>query len=153
MRISFLFLLFPVAELALLIKVGSAIGVLATFLLLFMSAVVGVLMIRLAGFTTALRAREALALGQMPEREMLQGVVLAVAGGLFILPGFLSDIAALLLLFPPTRYWLLVSLQRRIEAQVRSQQASTEAHSGQSRSHSKPHQPEVIEGEWERRDK
>ena len=62
MRIFFvLFLLFPLAELYVLIKVGSSIGALATILLLVLSGIAGVLLLRLAGFATAWRARERLA--------------------------------------------------------------------------------------------
>ena len=71
-----LFLLFPLAELALLIKVGSSIGVLPTILLLVISGMAGILLMRLAGFATAWRARERLARGELPEREMLQGLSL-----------------------------------------------------------------------------
>ncbi|MBU2332294.1 MAG: FxsA family protein, partial [Gammaproteobacteria bacterium] len=62
MRIFFvLFLLFPLAELYVLIKVGGSIGALATILLLVLSGITGILLLRLAGFATAWRARERLA--------------------------------------------------------------------------------------------
>lgn len=141
----FLFLSFPVLELAVLIKVGSAIGVLATLLLLVLSGLGGVLLMRLAGFATAWRARERIARGELPEREMLQGVLMAFAGGLLILPGFLSDVLALLLLFPPSRQLMLGTLQRRVEARVRRQRPFEGGPTQQ--------RPDVIEGEWERRDR
>ncbi|MGE4405257.1 FxsA family protein [Pseudomonas sp.] len=150
MRIFFvLFLLFPLAELYVLIKVGSSIGALATILLLVLSGIAGILLLRLAGFATAWRARERLARGELPEREMLQGLMMAIGGGLLFLPGFISDVLALLVLFPPTRNLLLRTLNRRIEAQVRRQRAfadDLQARSG-------PQRPNVIEGEWERRDR
>lgn len=113
-----LFLLFPLAELALLIKVGSSIGVLPTILLLIISGMAGILLLRLAGFATAWRARERLARGELPEQEVLQGLMMAVAGGLLFLPGFLSDIVALLVLFPPSRKLFLNLVGRRVEAQI-----------------------------------
>jgi len=150
MRIFFvLFLLFPLAELYVLIKVGSSIGALATILLLVLSGIAGIFLLRLAGFATAWRARERLARGELPEREMLQGLMMAIGGGLLFLPGFISDGLALLILFPPTRNLLLRVLNRRIEAQVRRQRAfadDLQARSG-------PQRPNVIEGEWERRDR
>ena len=76
-----MFLLFPFLELALLIKVGAAIGVLPTLLLIIGSAVLGSLLLRVAGLATALRAREKLARGEMPEQEMLEGMLIAVGGG------------------------------------------------------------------------
>lgn len=146
----FLFLLFPVAELALLIKVGAAIGVLGTLLLLVLGGIVGVLLLRLAGFATAWRVRERIARGELPEREMLDGLLMAAAGGLFLLPGFISDVLALVLLFPPTRHGLFGFLQRRLEAQVRRQAAFRPA-PGEAPG-SRPDN-RVIEGEWERRDR
>lgn len=153
MRIFFLlFLVFPLAELALLIQVGSAIGVLATLLLLVISGLGGILLMRFAGFATALRARERLAMGQLPEREMLQGMLMVVAGGLLFLPGLLSDIGALVLLFPPTRNLLLGVLVRRAEAQAQRRRAFADELHRQQEQHSGAQRPNVIEGEWERRE-
>ena len=148
-----LFLLFPLAELALLIKVGSSVGVLPTILLLIISGMAGILLMRLAGFATAWRARERLAHGELPEREMLQGLMMAVAGGLLFLPGFLSDIVALLVLFPPSRKLFLGYVGRRFDAQAQRRRAfADDLHQQQARRQA-PQRPNVIEGEWERRDK
>ena len=74
MRIFFvLFLLFPLAELFVLIKVGSSIGALATILLLVLSGIAGVLLLRLAGFATAWRARERLARASCPSVKCCRG--------------------------------------------------------------------------------
>lgn len=157
MRIFFfLVLLFPVLELALLIKVGSAIGVLATLLLLLLSAVLGILLIRLAGFSTAWRAQERMRQGELPEQEMLQGFVMTMGGVLLLVPGFLSDLLALLILLPWTRHLLLKGLQLYVAYQLKNRpvhvydvQTRTETSEG----HSTTHTTHVIEGEWERRDK
>ena len=143
-----LFLLFPLAELFVLIKVGSSIGALATILLLVLSGIAGVLLLRLAGFATAWRARERLARGELPEREMLQGLMMAIGGGLLFLPGFISDVLALIVLFPPTRNFLFRQINRRMEAQMRRQRAFAD----DLQARANPQRPNVIEGEWERRD-
>lgn len=148
-----LFLLFPLAELAVLIKVGSSIGVLPTILLLIISGMAGILLLRLAGFATAWRARERLARGELPEQEMLQGLMMAVAGGLLFLPGFLSDVIALLVLFPPTRRLFLGLVGRRIERQAQRRRAFEDDIRQRSGDQPGNHRPNVIEGEWERRDK
>ena len=150
MRIFFvLFLLFPLAELYVLIKVGGSIGALATILLLVLSGIAGILLLRLAGFATAWRARERLARGELPEREMLQGLMMAIGGGLLFLPGFISDVLALVVLFPPTRNFLFRQINRRIEAQVRRQRAFAD----DLQARTNPQRPNVIEGEWERNDR
>lgn len=143
-----LFLLFPILELAVLIKVGGAIGVLPTLLLLVAAGVLGVLCLRLAGFATALRARERLARGELPDQEVLEGLVIAVGGGLLLLPGFISDVLGLLCLLPFTRRLLVNKLRQRAAAQAMRQRAFFDdqaARSGQTH-------PRVLEGEYERRD-
>lgn len=143
-----LFLLFPLLELTLLIKVGGAIGVLPTLLLIIGSAVLGSLLLRVAGIATALRARERLARGELPEQEMLEGLLIAVGGGLLLLPGFISDVFGLLCLLPLTRRLLVNKLRQRTAEQALRQRAfadDLQARSGQTR-------PNVIEGEFEHRD-
>jgi UPF0716 protein FxsA len=143
-----LFLLFPILELAVLIKVGGAIGVLPTLLLLVAAGVLGMLCLRLAGFATALRARERLARGELPDQEVLEGLLIAVGGGLLLLPGFISDALGLLCLLPFTRRLLVNKLRQRAAVQAMRQRAFFDdqaARSGQTH-------PRVLEGEYERRD-
>ena len=144
----FLLLLFPLLELTVLIQVGGAIGVLPTLLLIIGSAVLGSLLLRVAGLATALRARERLARGELPEQEMLEGMLIALGGGLLLLPGFISDIMGLFCLIPVTRRLLVRQLLRRVEAQAQRQRAfadDLQARAGTTH-------PQVIEGEFEHRD-
>jgi UPF0716 protein FxsA len=100
-----LLLLFAAAivELTVLIVVGHAIGVLATIGLLILASLLGAALLRREG-TRALRALiEALRTHNPPHRELLDGMLIAAAGVLIILPGFVSDVLGLLLLLPPTR--------------------------------------------------
>jgi UPF0716 protein FxsA len=144
----FLFLLFPLIELALIIKIGSMIGVLPVLLLIIGSGVLGAVLLRVAGVATAWRARERLARGELPEQEMLEGLLIAVGGGLLLLPGFISDLFGLLCLLPFTRRLLVRGLRRKAQEQALRQRAFAEdlaARSGQQR-------PNVIEGEYQRHD-
>ena len=52
---------------------------------------------------------------------MLQGLMMAIGGGLLFLPGFIGDVLALIVLFPPTRNFLFRQINRRMEAQMRRQ--------------------------------
>lgn len=143
-----LFLLFPVIELAVLIKVGSAIGVLPTLLLVIGTAILGSVLLRVAGVATAWRAREKLARGELPEQEVLEGLFIAIGGGLLLLPGFISDIFGVLCLIPFTRRLLVNKVRQRAQEQAMRQRAFADdlaARSGQTR-------PNVLEGEYERRD-
>jgi UPF0716 protein FxsA len=99
---------FPFVEIALLIVVGRAIGVLATLALLVFAVLAGIALIRLQGFATLLNVRAALARGQPPADALFQGACVVAAGLLLIVPGFLSDLMALALLsFLPFRKLLL----------------------------------------------
>ena len=143
-----LFLLFPFIELAVLIKVGGVIGVLPTLLLIVGSAVIGSMLLRVAGLATALRAREKLARGEAPEQEMLEGMLIAVGGGLFLLPGFISDAMGLLCLLPFTRHMIV----RRLLARMQEQAIRQRAFADDLAARDAPSRPNVIEGEFERRD-
>ncbi len=146
----FLLLLFPLVELAVLIKVGSVIGVGWTLFLIVASAFIGAALLRVAGVATAWRARERLARGELPEQEMLEGLLIAVGGGLLMLPGFISDIFGIFCLIPFTRRLMLGGLRRRVEQQALRRRAFADdlnARYGQG-----PSRPNVIEGEYERRD-
>lgn len=101
------FLLLPFIEIWLLIKVGSAIGALPTILLLILAGVAGVFLLRHQGFVTLTRLQRSLNAGELPAQAMLEGALLVLAGLLFLIPGFFTDILGLLLVLPPTRYLLL----------------------------------------------
>ncbi|MDT4866000.1 phage T7 F exclusion suppressor FxsA [compost metagenome] len=151
MRVSlFALLLFPLVELAVLIKVGSVIGVGWTLFLIIASAFVGAALLRVAGLATALRARERLARGELPEQEMLEGLLIAIGGGLLMLPGFISDILGLFCLIPFTRRLLLKRVRQRMQEQALRQRAF--ADDPQARDAAGPQRPNVIEGEYQRRD-
>jgi|SRR5690606_35583653 len=145
----FLFLLFPLIELAVIIKVGSAIGVLPVLLLIIATGVLGVVLLRVAGVATAWRARERLARGELPEQEMLEGLLIAVGGGLLLLPGFISDVFGLLCMLPFTRRLLVRKLRRKAEEQALRQRAFAEDLAARNN----PQRPSVIDGEYKRHDK
>jgi UPF0716 protein FxsA len=104
MRFWFLaFFLTPIVEMYLLIRVGGYIGALPTICLVMLTAVIGVVLLRIQGFATLTRGLGRLQSGQIPAREVAEGVLLAVAGALLLTPGFVTDTLGFLLLFPPTR--------------------------------------------------
>lgn len=92
-----------VVELSALIAVGKAIGVLATIGLLLLGSIVGVALLRREGSRTIAAFNEAVRTRRPPHRELADGVLIAAAGVLIVLPGFVSDVLGLLLLLPPVR--------------------------------------------------
>lgn len=155
MPILLTLILFPLLELALLIKVGSAIGAIATLSLVILSGIIGILLMRLAGLPMALQARERIARGGLPEREMLQGLVMFIGGMLLFIPGLTSDFLGLLILFPPARQCLLRILFRRLEAHVRKQESEFFSQAARDMGAARREQQasQIIEGEWQRKDK
>jgi UPF0716 protein FxsA len=98
-----LFILVPIAELAVIIQVGQAIGVWWTILLLVADSVLGSLLMRSQGRVAWRRFNEAVRAGRVPAREVADGVLVIFGGALLLTPGFLSDIVGVLFLLPPTR--------------------------------------------------
>ena len=136
-----LFILVPVLEIYLLIKVGGVIGALPTALLVVMTAVIGAGLLRMQGFSTMLRAREAMARGELPAIEMLEGVAMLIGGALLLTPGFFTDALGFLCLIPPVRRWLILRFLQRANVII--------AHRGAPSGHG----PRTIEGEFTRRDR
>ena len=120
MLIILLLLVVPAAEIAVFVEVGSRIGVGATLLLVVASAVVGIWLVRAQGFATATRVQAMIARGESPAMGMLEGLALLAAGVLLVLPGFLTDIAAFVLLIPPLRRGIIRLYMRhmRVESSV-----------------------------------
>ena len=136
-----LFLLIPLIEIYLLIKVGGLIGAIPTISLVVFTAVLGALIIRFQGFSVMNRVRLTLARGDVPAIEMMEGAVLLVAGALLLTPGFFTDTLGFLCLIPPLRQKLIVwFIQRHV---VMAGVSGRNAHQGADHHH----KPRIIEGE------
>ncbi|MET9227759.1 FxsA family protein [Lentzea sp. NPDC003310] len=111
-----LLLLGMFAEIAVLVAVGNAIGGLWVIALLLLSTLAGLSLVRRQGAQTMAAFRESVFRRQEPHQEMADGVLIAAAGALIMVPGFLSDVAALFLLFPLTRRLVSRRIARKSEA-------------------------------------
>jgi UPF0716 protein FxsA len=98
-----LLLVMMLVEIGVVVAVGQAIGALVTIALLIAVSVVGVAMLRRQGTRTLAAFADAVRNRRDPQPEMVDGILVGVAAGLVLFPGFVSDVLALLLLFPPTR--------------------------------------------------
>lgn len=107
------FLLVPVIEIYLLVKVGSLIGAGWTIFLVVFTAVVGAWLVRLQGLGAMARVQNTLQRGEMPAMEMLEGMMIFLAGALLITPGFFTDTIGFLLLIAPLRRKLALALLKR----------------------------------------
>jgi UPF0716 protein FxsA len=98
-----IFILLPIAEIYVIIKVGEAIGVLPTIALLILDGFLGAALLRHQGRAAWRRFNEALAAGKVPAREVFDGAMVIVGGAFLLAPGFITDVIGLLLLIPPSR--------------------------------------------------
>ena len=96
-------ILIPIIEIYLFIKIGSQIGAFNTISLIFLTAIVGIYYAKYEGLNTLRSAFNQIVKNELPIYEILSGAALAFAAFLMILPGFLTDILGLLIIFPLTR--------------------------------------------------
>jgi UPF0716 protein FxsA len=116
-----LLVLWPVAELIVIIKVAEAIGVLLTLLLLLAGWPLGMWAIRAEGRGVLRRMAAAVNEGRVPGREVLDGALVLLGGTLLMIPGFITDVIGLLLLLPPARIPLRRLLARNMRSSVVTQ--------------------------------
>jgi UPF0716 protein FxsA len=110
-----LFIVVPIAELAVIIQVGQAIGVWWTIALLVADSILGSVLMRSQGRAAWRRFNAAVQSGRVPAREVLDGALIVFGGLLLLTPGFLTDLLGLVLLIPPSRAVVRVVLARRLE--------------------------------------
>ena len=100
---------FPILEIALMIKIGKAVGILNTILLIFLTAIVGIYYVRIEGLNTIKSGMLNLYQNKLPYYEMISGASIAIAAIFLIFPGFISDTMGFLLLIPFTRKLIINS--------------------------------------------
>ncbi|OIO67795.1 MAG: exlusion protein FxsA [Zetaproteobacteria bacterium CG12_big_fil_rev_8_21_14_0_65_55_1124] len=111
LRILFaLFIFVPLLELYVLIEVGSGIGGMSTIALCLLTAALGGFLIRWQGMSTLIDAQKRIAHGEIPAEHGFHGLMIALAGLLLFLPGFVSDTVGFLLLVPPLRGFIIRKL-------------------------------------------
>ena len=135
----------PFVEIAVFIEVGSRIGIGATIVLIVLSALAGSALMRHQGLAVLRRAQASLEQGIFPAIEVFDGLCILLAGGLLLLPGFVTDIFGLLLFLPPLRRGLRYLLGRQLLARGRITiiEGVAEPAPGPAR------QPPLIEGRFE----
>ena len=118
LKLFLAFTLVPFVEIYILIKIGSYIGALNTVVVVILTGLLGALLARYQGLQTALRVRESLQRGEIPGSEMLDALLILLAGIVLLTPGFLTDAAGIMLLVPRTRslckQWIRRKLTRWI---------------------------------------
>lgn len=124
MRLLALFVLLPLAELALLIRIGQWIGLGWTLALVVGTGFLGATLARRQGLRVWIAIQAELRAGRMPARELMDGLLVLIGGIVLLTPGILTDLAGLALLVPVTRSAFKKILQRRLERAIERGDAS-----------------------------
>ncbi|MEE9568042.1 MAG: FxsA family protein [Candidatus Binatia bacterium] len=119
-RLFLLFTIVPMAELYILIKIGSYLGAFNTIFLIVITGILGALLARLEGLRTLRQIMRSMSQGIVPAEELVDSVLIFVAGIVLVTPGVLTDAMGLLLLLPYTRTIFKRWLRRKLDRMVSS---------------------------------
>ncbi len=140
-----LFILTPLLEIYLFIKIGTEIGALSTIALIALTAIVGVALLRHQGLSTLQNVQRQMQQGQVPAVGLLEGIMLFFAGALLLTPGFFTDLIGFLLLIPRIRKSLALWLLERSGTIVKMNPGQPSQPSQSGSNH-------FIEGEFQNKD-
>ena len=120
LKLFLAFTIIPIIEIYLLIEIGSMFGALTAVTLVILTGFLGAFLARMQGLQTLYRIQESLREGRMPSGELLDTLLIVIAGLVLLTPGFLTDSAGFLLLIPATRNSIKYWLRRQIELRYMS---------------------------------
>lgn len=121
LKLFLAFTLIPLVEIYLLIKLGQNFGAITSILLVIFTGILGAYLARMEGLRTLFRIQETMREGRMPGEELLDALLIAIAGLVLITPGFITDVAGFLLLFPFTRMLAKKLAERTYESKINIQ--------------------------------
>ena len=108
-------ILVPIVEIYLFIKIGAKIGAFNTILLIFITAITGIIYARYEGLNTLRSAYSQMIKQETPAYEIISGAAIAFAALLLIIPGFATDIIGFLIILPVTRKLILGKVSTKIK--------------------------------------
>ena len=120
LKLFLAFTIIPIIEIYLLIEIGSMFGALTAVTLVILTGFLGAFLARMQGLQTLYRIQKRLREGRMPSGELLDALLIVIAGLVLLTPGFLTDSAGFLLLIPATRNSIKYWLRRQIELRYMS---------------------------------
>ena len=123
-RLVTLFVLLPLAELALLLQVGRLIGLAWTLALVIATGFLGATLARRQGIRAWRAIQGELRAGRVPGSALVDGLLILIGGIVLLTPGILTDLVGFALLLPPTRAAVKRSLRRRFEKAIERGEAS-----------------------------
>lgn len=117
-KLFLLFTVIPFIELALLIKIGTMIGLFETILIIVITGMAGALMVRSAGIECLFRIQKNMDSGIIPTDDLFSGLLILVAGAFLLTPGLITDAAGFVLLIPASRELVKKFLKKYVKLKV-----------------------------------
>lgn len=136
-----IFIIVPVIEFYLFIKIGSLIGTGVTVAIIIATAIIGSKLLKHQGLSTLHRAQENLRQNKIPASELIEGIALLVSGAFLITPGFFTDTVGFTLLIPYVRQIIAKSFISKGKFHI---------YSTFSKEHGDNNNEDIIEGEFKK---
>jgi len=102
-QLLLLFIVVPLIEVLILIKLGSQFGFWPTIFLVIGTGILGAYLAKIYGLTIWSKIQDDLRAGQMPADKLVDGLLILIGGVVLLTPGLLTDILGFMLLIPFTR--------------------------------------------------
>ncbi len=153
-----LFILVPIVEIAVFIRVGDQLGLPLTLFVVILTAIIGVNLLKQQGLMAWQNIQQNIAQGQLPELEMAAAAQLLFAGGLLLTPGFFTDSIGFVLMIPQVRMFIAKRIiHQRFQSpphvnQSQSQNQHQYQHHADHHKNSNKLSGRTIEGEFEKKD-
>ncbi len=119
-QLLLIFIMIPIIEIAVLLKLDNAIGLGQTIFLIFVTGIIGTWLVRQQGISIIFQIRKELTNGKIPAKQMIDGVMVLIAGAVLITPGLITDIVGFLLLIPYTRNFIRKWIRFKFEKYINS---------------------------------
>jgi UPF0716 protein FxsA len=148
-RLLLFFIITPLIEMALLVKLGEAIGFWPTLGIVLVTGILGSYLTRREGLSVWRRFNERLKEGGLPGDELADGVMILLAGALLITPGVLTDFVGLAGLLPFTRVPLRRALMKRLKKHYKNGSFGLRVHTFGGQPGPAPQEPVDEEPNWE----
>jgi len=120
MPIFLLLLVVPLVEIAAFIVIGGQIGIMATLLMILVTAIIGTMLLRRQGLAIVQKIRQELEANRIPARQLADGAMIAVAGILLLTPGFVTDGIGFALFVPALRTLVWRQIGKHLDVTVTS---------------------------------
>lgn len=125
LKLLILFIVIPIIEIAILVKIGSLLGFWPTMPIVIATGISGATLARIQGFLVLTRIRTELQMGRMPAGELIDGLLILIGGILLLTPGLLTDLMGFLMLIQSSRKLFKKWLGKRFRQWVQSRNART----------------------------